>query len=688
MAQTKEERLKAVHGRAMAEFNAIWSSMSDERKQCLQDRRFYSIAGAQWEGDLGAQFENKPKFEMNKVHLAVIRIFNEYRNNRITVNFAPKDGTKNDKLADTCASLYRADEQDSTAEEAYDNAFEEGVGGGFGAFRLRGEYEDDEDADDDRQRIRFEPIFDADTCVFFDLNAKRQDKSDAKRCFVLTSMTRDDYKAEYGDDPTTWPKPETSTGFDWASSDAVWIAEYYEVEQKSELFRFFQGLVVSDNGKPEEKKVSDAELKDNPDRLNELLATGFTEVRQKKVKRTKVHKYILSGGGVLEDCGFIAGRHIPIIPVYGKRWFVDNIERCMGHVRLARDATQLGNMLRSWLAEIAAMSKVEKPIFTPEQMAGHTTMWAEDNVKNYPYLLVNSITTPDGQTMPAGPIGYTKAPNIPPALAALLQITEQDLQDLLGNQQAGEEIQQNISGRAVELIQNRLDMQVFIYMSNMAKAIRRAGEVWLSMAQDLYIEDGRKMKSVSTSGDTGSVEIRRPAIDKDTGETVYENDLSNAKFDVSVDVGPSSASRRSATVRALTGMMQLTQDPDTLTVLTATSMMNMEGEGLSDVRDYFRQKLLRMGALKPTEEEAKQLEAEAQNRQPDPQAQYLKAAAQEAVAKAMKAQADTELNIAKAEQSRAETAKTLAEIGTEEQNQVIQAVKAVREASQPPEISY
>jgi len=206
MAQSKEERFNKVHQSAVSSFNRIQSALRDERLQCLQDRRFYSIAGAQWEGPLGLQFENKPQMEVNKIHLAIIRIFNEYRNNRITVDFISKDGEDRDKLAEACSALYRADEQDSTAEEAYDNAFEEAVGGGFGAWRLRTCYEDDSDADDDRQRIRIEPIFDADSSVFFDLDAKRQDKEDAKECFVITALTREAFEEEYDQDPANWPK--------------------------------------------------------------------------------------------------------------------------------------------------------------------------------------------------------------------------------------------------------------------------------------------------------------------------------------------------------------------------------------------------------------------------------------------------------------------------------------------------
>lgn len=685
--QTKEERLNAVHDEAVREFGKIQSSLKDERLQCLQDRRFYSIAGAQWEGPLGTQFENKPRFEVNKVHLAVVRIFNEYRNNRITVNFVSKEGQDNEQLADTCSSLYRADEQDSCAEEAYDNAFEEAVGGGMGAWRLRAEYEDEEDEDNEYQRIRFEPIFDADSSVFFDLNAKRQDKSDARSCFVLTSMTHDAFREEWNDDPATWPKTVYQRQFDWLTPDVVYVAEYYKVEETKETIYFYRGLDGT------ERKVTQTEL-DGDDTLEETLAaTGFKLSRQKRVKRRKVHKYIMSGKGVLEDCGFIAGKHIPIVPVYGKRWFVDNIERCMGHVRLAKDAQRLKNMQLSKLGEISAMSSVEKPIFTPEQIASHQIMWAEDNIKNYPYLLVNPLTDGNGNVTAVGPVAYTKAPEIPPAMAALLQITEQDMQDVLGNQQAGEQLQPNISGKAVELIQGKLDMQTFIYVSNMSKAIRRSGEIWLSMAKDILVDEGRKMKGIGSSGEVEGIELLRPMANQETGEVEHENDLSDADFDVSVDVGPSSASKKQSTVRSLTGMMQITQDPETLQVLGAMAMMNMEGEGISEVRDYFRHKLIKMGVVKPNDEELKELQAEQANTPPDPNAQFLAASADQAAAQAVKARADTVLVVAKAQESKAKTAETLSNIDISQRQHLLDTVQALGEAMpsgempQPPQVA-
>jgi hypothetical protein len=673
---TNDQRLANLHDEALAQFDDVQSALRDERLQCLQDRRFYSLAGSQWEGPLWDQYENKPKFEVNKIMLAVIRVVNEYRNNRITVDFVSKDGVENDRLAEVCDGLYRSDEQASVADEAYDNAFEEAVGGGIGAWRLRTVYENEEDPDDDRQRIRIEPIFDADSSVFFDLQAKRQDKADARFCFVVTSMTQQAYKDTWGDDPASWPKIIHQYEFDWCTPDVVYVAEYFKIEEKTETIRIFQTITGEEERYTQEDFAKDEMLEET------LAAVGTVEVRQRKIKTKRVHKYIMSGGKVLEDAGYIAGKCIPIVVVYGKRWFVDNVERCMGHVRLAKDAQRLKNMQLSKLGEISALSSVEKPILTPEQVAGHQVMWAEDNLKDYPYLLINPITDQNGNQAVSGPVAYTRSAAIPPAMAALLQITETDMQDILGNPAGADKMVSNISGKAVEMIQARVDGQAFIYMSNFAKGMKRCGEIWLSMARDIYTEDKRKMKTIAPTGEAGMVELMKPSIDQETGAMVMENDLTSATFDVIADVGPSSSTKRQATVRALTGMLQITQDPETAQVLTAMAMMNMEGEGVGDANAYFRKKLLRMGVVKPTDMEAEELMAEMQGKPQDPNAMYLQAAAEEATAKAAKARADTVETVASAELKRAQTLETLGKVDETAQNMALTNAEAVQEILQ------
>ena len=105
------EELQGIHERARINYGRIQKQYREERQQSVNDRRFYFVSGAQWEGDLAEQFENKPKYEINKTHLSIIKIINEYRNNRISVDFIPKKGIKNDKLSDVLNGLYRADEK-------------------------------------------------------------------------------------------------------------------------------------------------------------------------------------------------------------------------------------------------------------------------------------------------------------------------------------------------------------------------------------------------------------------------------------------------------------------------------------------------------------------------------------------------------------------------------------------------
>lgn len=644
------KKLVTLHDNARAQFGRIQDAVRDERKQALEDRRFCTIPGAQWEGPLGEQYANRPKFEVNKVHLSVIRIINEYRNNRITVDFMPRKNGE-DEIADLCDSMYRADEQDSEAVEAYDNAFEEAVMGGMGAFRLRADYEDEYDEENEHQRIKIEPIYDADISVYFDLDAKRQDKADAKYCFVVSSMTPEDYEDTFDDSPDTWPQDIIEDSDDWAKPDVVYVAEYYVVEEKAETKVYFETIT----GEEECYWLKDLE----DEKLEELMAIGHEETRRRKIKRRKVHKYIMSGGGILEDCGHIAGKEIPVVPVYGKRWFIENVERSMGHVRLAKDAQRLKNMQLSKLGEISALSSVEKPILTPEQIAGNQEMWAEDNIKDYPYLLINPLTNEEGVTVAQGPIAYTKPSSVPPALAALLAITEEDMKDILGHYERGEELQSHMSGKAVEAVQTRIDMQTFIYLSNFSKGMRRCGEIWLSMAKDIYIEDDRDVKVVDTDGKSTSKKIRVKGISEE-GEMIVKNNLEDANLDVFVDVGPSSTSKRAAIVREITGMIQYAQDPMTQKLLTSMALMNMEGEGLGDIREYFRKDIVKMGVGKPTQRDMEEMQLNPD--QPSPNDQYLMAESERATAEAAKNRADTVETIANAELKRAQAEKIKAEL--------------------------
>lgn len=668
--EEESEKNIAVFERIIKNINDAQTKEYDTRSECLQDRRFYSIRGAQWENDIGEMLGDRPKIEINKVHKSIVRIFSEYRNNRITVDFISKDGTDNQYLADVCDGLFRSDEQDSNADEAYDNAFEEAVGGGFGAFRLRADYEDEEDEEDERQRICIEPIYDADSCVFFDQNSSKSDKSDAKWATVLIGVDKE-YE-EYDDkDLVSVSKSINENDKDWNTGNKVYIAEYYEKEEK-----YKKQYIYSNNIETVKIFEDDENIEE---RISDLKQTGYFLEKTRKIKVCKIHKYIVSGNTILEDCGYIAGNEIPIVPVYGKRWFVDGVERCMGEVRLTRDAQILYNLQVSKLAEQTALSGLEKPIFTAEQIKGHESRWADDAVKNYPYQIVNPITNADGSETIAGAVGYTKPPMISPALSGLLQVTDASIKEIQGSDNPQDQIMTRMSGEAIQKIHDRIDMQSYIYMSNFAKAIRRAGTIWLSMAKDVYVEENRNMKTVNPDKSTSSIKLLE-SYKSENGKTFVRNDLTDAKFNVAVSVGASTSSKRQKTVNNLLEAIQVVSSPEIKDVLSYAVVMNMEGEGLQDASQFARKRLVTLGVVTPTEEEAQQLAEESQNQgQPNAQDMYLMAEAEKARANAIKAQADTEKIMAETQRTKTEIIEMLSTMERKDREELIGAIDKFRE---------
>ena len=697
MAITKSERLQKVHDRAMAGFNAVYDAQQEIRLECLESRRFAYIPGSQWEGNIGRQYENRPRYEINKLQASINRIFSEYRNNRISVDFRP-EGEAADGLAESLDGLYRSDEYYSNAQEAYDAAFDEGVAGGMGAWRIRARYEDEYSEDDEYQRICIEPIFDADSSVYFDIDAKRQDKADAKCCWVICSYARAAYVGHYGEDSfeidgkkvkrsdvSSMPVENAKlANFDWFTPDVIYVSEYYECEEKTEKVHIFSLEATGD-----EQKLRESDP-DFEEQRQDLLDQGYNEDRVKKVKRKRIHKYIMDGARIIEDCGFIAGTEIPVVPMYGKRLFVDNVERFQGHVTNAKDMQRLYNMLVSWLAELAAKGNVRKPIFAPEQMPPQiAALWAEDNIKQYPYLLANPIKDAQGNIVQAGPSAYVEPPEVPQALASLIQLLGADMQQILGGQEATEKVVSNVAHKALQLIQNNLDMQTFIYMDNMAKAMRRSGEIWYSMAKELYVEEERKMRTISVDGQEDFVELNRP-VQANDGGIEYENDLSKGKMGVWVDVGPSFANRRDSTVQSLTQMLQFVgQDAETASAISGTILRNLDGEGLTELQDWVRQRQVQAGIVKPTAEEAQQMAEAAKNQQPDANTVYLQNAAAKEQALAQKALADTDQVYANIDKIISETVKNYSAVQNERIDQILAILQQTgpnnpAEQQQPP----
>lgn len=647
---TDEAALAEVHARAMKRFDACYSATREMRESSLIARRFITIPGAQWDGEWGEQFANSIKVEVNKVGRGVDKIETDYRENRIVPDFRPDGAKADEETAATLDGLYRADFVRFKSQQALDNAVFEAVAGGFGAYRLCNEWEDEGDRDNDYQRINpAKLIVDADQSVFFDLNARMYDKSDARFAFVRTAMSPDAFAEEFGDErATSFPDTAKWLCRDWFQPETIGVAEYYEVEEIKEALHI---LTYTLSG--EEKRLWASDLA--PGELAEMKGDGW-QSRQQRRTRKKVRKYILSGAEVLEDRGYIAGDCLPIVPVYGKRYFVDNIERWKGYIHDKMDAQRLYNSNVSRLAETNSIAPIELPIFDPEQLDPvMMNEWARANIDRLPFLRAHALRNADGNLAHMGPIGYRKPPDLAPVTAALLQIANQDLtEDQIDG--AGE-VRANTSAEAMDIAATRVDAKSGIYLDNIRQSVERGGEIYLSMAQEVYADKGRKVSTMSEDGGDGEAEIKQMVAD---GRVI--NDLTNARYKVVVSVSEATATRRDKTVKSMLATAEVAiraQDVETAQAAVLTAVLNQDGEGIEDFHKWVRKRALSIGLVEPTEDEARAAAEAAENAEPDPMAEVAKAEAVRLQTEALDNQAQIEERKANAALKRAQTIKTL-----------------------------
>lgn len=631
-----------VHSEALRRFDDTVMPQRDMRKRALQARRFASIPGAMWEGPWGDQFENSVKVEINKIGRQCRKLETDYLQNRIAPEFRP-DGTNADAdTANMLNSLHRADNYTYGADEARDNAFSEAVRGGFGAYRMANVLEDEYDKDNDNQRINPAILIpDADQRVFFDMGAVRYDKADAEFAFVMCGWTVEGYKREYDGEPTTWSNNLTRPSFDWYLPKLVFTCEYYVKEYPSTKLH-----ILTRGATNEEERYWHGEI--DKEELDDRVLAGFS-LTIKKRKRCRVRKYILSGQSVLEDCGYIAGDSIPIIPVYGERHFIDGMEHFEGRVQRRIDSQRLYNSNISRIAEINALSPQRIPIVTPEQMQGHEKNWSRLHTDRSAVAYLNPLTDPlTGAVMQNGPIGYVEPPEIPQGIAALLQIANQDLteEDVDG----ASEVKANTSADAMDIAAARVDIKSAPELDNMRKSVEYEAKVYLGAAREVYAMPGRKLDGMTLDGDDEQIELYESVVKN--GVYKMRHDLTHGKYKVVASVSESTATRRDKTVRMAMNVSEIAGGLGDIELAQAgllTAIANMDGEGMDEYKAYARRKGLAIQLFEPNADEQKQIDEAQQQEQPDATQAVLMAQAKEL-------EASSELKLSQADKADAETA--------------------------------
>ncbi|EPE4838392.1 portal protein [Yersinia enterocolitica] len=606
-----DDKLQAI----LTLFDRDWMSSDEARTEATNDLFFSRIS--QWDDWLNQYTTLQYRGQFDVVRPVVRKLVAEMRQNPIDVLYRPKDGAPPDS-ADTLMGMYRTDMRHNSAKIAVNIAVREQIEAGYGAWRIVTEHED-QDPTSNNQVIRRIPIHEASSHVIWDSNSKLMDKSDAKHVTVIQPLSIagwESFAADYGFDADNLPdfqSPDSNWLFPWLNKDVVYVGEFYEVEEKKETVFIYQDPFGGEPVSYFKRDINDV--------IDELAESGMVKVGERKVKRCRVYKTILTSSTILKSRELIAGEHLPIVPVYGEWGFAGDKEVYEGVVRLTKDGQRLRNMIMSFNADTVARTPKKKPFFWPEQIAGYVHMYS--GTDDYPYYLVNRTDENNGD-LPAQPIAYMENPEVSQASAYMLEAATNAVKEVSQLGVDSDAANGQVAFDTVNQLNMRADLSTYVFQDNLATAMRRDGQIYASMVNDIY-DVPRTVMTTLPDGSEKDVQLMSEVIDYQTGQSVVLNDV-RGRYETYTDVGPSFQSMKSQNrAEILELLAKVPQGTPEFQMLMLQYFTLLDGKGVEIMREYANKQLVTMGLKKPETPEEIEMVQQAQQQPQEPSAEMVQA---------------------------------------------------------------
>ena len=569
----EEEILKE----ARARFKLSVDAEASNRSEALDDLEF--LSGEQWSADAKKLRAGRPCLTINRLLQFLHQITNDVRQNPPSIKVSPVGDGTDVETAKVLQGMLRHIEVQSDATAVYITALEAAATHGRGYFRVLTDYET---ALGFEQKVELRRIRNPFT-VYMDPSCQALDYSDAQWGFIVETLSKDAFTAQYPDSDLAQMMDWTSTGDTWIERDQCRVAEYWYIEpERREIALLPGGQVVRKDEVPE----------------------GVTPRLTRTALIPVVYWCKITGEEVLEQEVW-PGKWIPIIPVLGTEIDLDGKVELSGIVRGAKDSQRMYNYWVSAETETIALAPRAPFIGVEGQFEGHEHQWQTANVRNWPYLEYKP------RAVGGVPVGPPQRNVFEPPIQAISQarlMAADDLKATTGIYDAALGARSNeISGRAILSRQRESDSATYHFPYNLAIAIRHAARLMLDLIPPIY-SDQRVMRIIGDDGDERQVTLNVPYKDERGVQRLY--DVTTGTYDVVVSTGPSYASKRQEAVEA---MVQVSQAfPQLLQVAGDLFIKNMDWPGASDIAARLRktipQELLDEQGTTP-EEQVQQLQA-------------------------------------------------------------------------------
>lgn len=567
----------------------------DNRIWAMEDLRF--LAGDQWDPEIKKMREDKfrPCLTVNVLPQYVGQVVGNRRMNKTAIKIRPFKGGSQ-AVADVRSGLIKSIEAFSRADRAYDAACEDQAACGISALRVDLDYAGNDVFDQDIF-IRHIPN---PLAVVWDRMSVDPTGRDARHCFVIDSIPKDIYEKQFPDYPCPAGGLGDMTGYpaDWRDPNNVRIVEFWELVDKPAKFALMADGDVKD--------VTDIPETDYADQLW-TDENGFPRIRDSF--RTYARMHLVTGFAILGPAYEIPLTRLPIIRVEGRVTRVGEERVRFGIVRLAKDSVRLNNYFRSTAAEVVALAPKAQWVGSASAFKGREDDFRKAHLEGDNILVHNDVASGENAPQRVDP------PTIPAALIQQSEMNVQDIKDTTGIHDASLGIRSNeVSGKAIEARRVGGDIATVIYHDNVNHAIQEVGDVCNQLIPIAY----DAVRTIRTIGDDDKHKLM---VINDPNDENSPN-ITEGKYDVSIETGPSFATQRAEAVESMTMLLQTA--PELMGVIGDIVAKNMDFPGAYEMAERIKRTIPKeiLGdegdeeeGAQPTPEQLAAMEAQAQQQQ-------------------------------------------------------------------------
>jgi hypothetical protein len=517
---------------ARQRFQWAFQSDKEDREKAVEDTTFAAGNGKQWDSAARAAriAARRPVLEWNRLTGFIAQVVNDGRENKPSVKVSAMDGGKTE-TADFYQSRIRHIEYESDADIAYDTSREQQVTCGRGFYRITTKYL----PKSMEQELRVERIENQFSCLC-DPAAREYDRSDADWWFVISQISKDEYKRRYGKKRnivrSNWYSDSNNPATDWvgvgSSGELVQIAEYWlKKHKKRTLIQLLSGQMVWED-------ESSAAAVFAQDENGDPISRDCDDIT--------ICQYIIDGVEILDETDWL-GTLIPIIPLWGKELVVEGKRQTFSLIRPAKDPQRLVNLYVSNIAEqIAMMPKT--PYIVAEGQITNNLIEEWENINSSPRAYVQYKQVAIGGTLAPAPSRVINEPPIQALTIGLNQALDAikaacNIYDPSLGAKSNE-----TSGIAIQRRQRESDVANFHFHDNEARSRKYAGRILLELIPKI----DKGMRSVATRSEDGKtkvVPINQEYTDEETGETqTHDLTAGSEAYTLAVATGPSYTSQR------------------------------------------------------------------------------------------------------------------------------------------------